>query len=119
MNQTYTSKIAIKDIYGMKNPEIPQGYEALEFRPFENGEIWLSSVTFSAITATSRDKDFKGPRIILKKLPELRRFVVEFQRDSSLDFCGDFGYNLILADNEWSPNCPEFNRFKFIREITK
>lgn len=67
MNSSVT--ITIKDIYGTENPNIPEDYEAVEFRVVKPNEQYLPSQVATEVWIYTSNSSVgrAGPRIILQK----------------------------------------------------
>ena len=75
--QTITKTYSIADIYGICDPKIPEGYEAVEFRLVKEGDFWLSVVIKTSADGPAWFTDSKEtdePRIILRKSPTPKDF---------------------------------------------
>lgn len=67
MKYTYQKTVTVKDVYGLDDPSIPEGYESTgEFRPPKNEDWFLTNYSIRAVIC-SMDWVDEEPRIILRK----------------------------------------------------
>jgi hypothetical protein len=85
---TYEVKVqkTVEDIYGENENKVLEiiknlGYEAIAFRPIENGESWYATGSLSKAILTHGTPPM-GPRLIVRKLPKPRRWIVEERQTS-------------------------------------
>lgn len=95
---SFEYKITPKDVYGTDTPEIPEGWEAVEFRPIRVDDFFLptdNSPVFGPCTFTGSTNT---ARLILRRKKVRKVIFTEIRRDSQpskgewfLDSSGRYG----------------------------
>lgn len=87
----YSFTLTPKDIYGVEEPTIPEGYKVVGFRPVNKGENYLTDGNWGVIFSFKEyDPGPREPRLILEKLPGKR--LLEIGTCHKCAFYTSFGY---------------------------